>query len=230
MEGDQAYYSVQAYISHFNPLPPHGGRLSLYIVYHALGIFQSTPSAWRETHWICRSVSALFHFNPLPPHGGRRPSTVFPLSCPLRNFNPLPPHGGRLASRNLYSDTAQFQSTPSAWRETVPEIQKESEVKHFNPLPPHGGRQLVRFDPLNEEIISIHSLRMEGDVFPLAVIFEIADFNPLPPHGGRRHSQHIPIRGYNFNPLPPHGGRLQVPVPRTRTKSFQSTPSAWRET
>ena len=55
-----------------------------------------------------------------------------------------------------------FQSTPSAWRETVYLVEN------------HKFR-----------IISIHSLRMEGDsrfrwFSPLR-----ANFNPLPPHGGR---------------------------------------------
>ena len=57
---------------HFNPLPPHGGRHGLvpYQIAEQL-IFQSTPSAWRETtgQWS-RSLMRI-NFNPLPPHGGR---------------------------------------------------------------------------------------------------------------------------------------------------------------
>ena len=33
-----------------------------------------------------------------------------------------------------------------------------------------------------------------------------------------------------FNPLPPHGGRLAESIYFDRRKTFQSTPSAWRET
>ena len=37
--------------NYFNPLPPHGGRHTLFLYYHEnLDIFQSTPSAWRETY------------------------------------------------------------------------------------------------------------------------------------------------------------------------------------
>ena len=36
-------------ILHFNPLPPHGGRLCEPIPNCHIYIFQSTPSAWRET-------------------------------------------------------------------------------------------------------------------------------------------------------------------------------------
>ena len=35
----------------------------------------------------------------------------------------------------------------------------------------------------------------------------------------------------NFNPLPPHGGRrVTILLPKSDVATFQSTPSAWRET
>ena len=34
----------------------------------------------------------------------------------------------------------------------------------------------------------------------------------------------------DFNPLPPHGGRHWIKVTLLESFSFQSTPSAWRET
>ena len=79
------------------------------------------------------------NFNPLPPHGGRRVCRTLPASAV--NFNPLPPHGGRRRfSVFLSAAEKSFQSTPSAWRETV--------LTSVAGLP---------------EVISIHSLRMEGD-------------------------------------------------------------------
>ena len=57
-------------------------------------------------------------------------------------------------------------------------------------------------------LISIHSLRMEGDVRRDHVMYDVWDFNPLPPHGGR----------------------LQAVQTCTPVGVFQSTPSAWRET
>ena len=36
--------------------------------------------------------------------------------------------------------------------------------------------------------ISIHALRMEGDVYSGGVLLPIKDFNPRPPHGGRRYN------------------------------------------
>ena len=56
-----------------------------------------------------------------------------------------------------------FQSTPSAWRETIGVVETVTPIWDFNPLPPHGGRQDKLPVEANFENISIHSLRMEGD-------------------------------------------------------------------
>ena len=124
-----------------------------------------------------------------------------------------------------------FQSTPSAWRETLNGRGfRITLICNFNPLPPHGGRQFHRlckfthcyFNPLpphggrprecsvrfSVENISIHSLRMEGD--PVCMMLFTA----------KKH----------FNPLPPHGGRPRIKSLYCSQSSFQSTPSAWRET
>ena len=152
------------------------------------------------------------NFNPLPPHGGRhfvRPATDGISS----HFNPLPPHGGRRRKHLSRQSTVSFQSTPSAWRETNTTEIPLSRL-YFNPLPPHGGRQeaavclkvLSNFNPLPPHggrlrtawkktvscIISIHSLRMEGDGRPPRNHTDQVDFNPLPPHGGR------PISDYSI--------------------------------
>ena len=79
-------------------------------------------------------------FNPLPPHGGRQRKSQHPAT--MTHFNPLPPHGGRqLLAHSYILRLQRFQSTPSAWRETP-----------FLCL-------FVR----SRKVISIHSLRMEGD-------------------------------------------------------------------
>ena len=103
----------------------------------------------------------------------------------LSNFNPLPPHGGRQRTCGVSWSPARFQSTPSAWRET------------WN-----------AFCAACEADISIHSLRMEGDIVRKALSARKTNFNPLPPHGGR-HIGHRQIDTHSryFNPLPPHGGR-----------------------
>ena len=111
------------------------------------------------------------YFNPLPPYGGRRLSVSFchnfvDISIhslrmegdPCRwnwlhnipHFNPLPPYGGRLFAFFTVTVPSSFQSTPSVWRET----------------------ERSRLYPCRE-YISIHSLRMEGDL--LQEIREIAE-------------------------------------------------------
>ena len=57
----------------------------------------------------------------------------------------------------------EFQSTPSAWRETLNLKSIVIPDTDFNPLPPHGGRLNKRPEIVTNFCISIHSLRMEGD-------------------------------------------------------------------
>ena len=162
MEGDFRETVIVQHTFHFNPLPPHGGRLCLQATPRPCQAFQSTPSAWRETTALPLVYLAIFHFNPLPPHGGRQ-------------IHHRVPFFGN-----------SFQSTPSAWRETyqrqlcgiysaisIHSLRMEGDryrisntvsSLYFNPLPPHGGRPL----------------------FVLQATTMIY-FNPLPPHGGRRH-------------------------------------------
>ena len=148
--------------------------------------FQSTPSVWRETIGNGSSGGG----------GG--------------DFNPLPPCGGRLVGIRSFPDALIFQSTPSVWRETFAFAMSSDALKHFNPLPPCGGRPtpfrsrmtfLLLFQSTpsvwrethNFRItflalfISIHSLRVEGDLYePLHSSPLPTYFNPLPPCGGRR--------------------------------------------
>ena len=121
-----------------------------------VALFQSTPSAWRETWWRLWSTALCRHFNPLPPHGGRLRAVgtgyiVFRISshslrmegdqCPglhllLRwYFNPLPPHGGRLRPWCYQRHGQPFQSTPSAWRETKQSGARLRHVKIFQSTP-----------------------------------------------------------------------------------------------
>ena len=49
MEGDEREKLPQNQHAYFNPLPPHGGRLKWHFTMIWDWVFQSTPSAWRET-------------------------------------------------------------------------------------------------------------------------------------------------------------------------------------
>ena len=194
-------------ICYFNPLPPHGGRLQLLCNVHCFNIFQSTPSAWRETggNWNNSNIWDIFQSTP----SAWRETTA---GCDIHNH------------------FARFQSTPSAWRETRSKIEYVRQrrisihslrmegdcwschaflpLPHFNPLPPHGGRRRKR---------TRHRPALR-------------DFNPLPPHGGRRTMSSATYLPAYFNPLPPHGGRQKWQSLTVPELLFQSTPSAWRET
>ena len=138
MEGDLIYLATHRVSNYFNPLPPHGGRRSSDQGWMAIHRFQSTPSAWRET-WVLASCRLDFfisiHSLRMEGDFPRKSSGILTIY-----FNPLPPHGGRRAGVTSY---------------TIP--------TDFNPLPPHGGRLPVVCVVSLGTIISIHSLRMEGD-------------------------------------------------------------------
>ena len=81
--------------SHFNPLPPHGGRPVLTSILRSNPAFQSTPSAWRETSFSIKLSSDLI-------------------------FQSTPSAWRETARQQIHAFLAvQFQSTPSAWRETL---------------------------------------------------------------------------------------------------------------
>ena len=62
---------------------------------------------------------------------------------------------------NLHNLFGGFQSTPSAWRVTV-----------------NSSADFITMK------ISIHTLRMEGDLHLNHIIGFVLHFNPHPPHGG----------------------------------------------
>ena len=62
------------------------------------------------------------------------------LSKMFTNFNPLPPCGGRRVTLRQQLPKQRFQSTPSVWRETAATMTRRTQT-----------------------MISIHSLRVEGD-------------------------------------------------------------------
>ena len=144
-------------------------------------------------------------------------------------FNPLPPHGGRLPGAHQESDSNSFQSTPSAWRETAK--RNGGMVDGIFQSTPSAWRETGRIPSAEQPCdISIHSLRMEGDppVFPVAT--RTLHFNPLPPHGGRRRVGTSSSNASTFQSTPSAWRETFCNPPYGREIGFQSTPSAWRET
>ena len=146
----------------FYPRPPGGGRRGLgccpvseiIISIHALRVegdtgackqdckdcrFLSTPSGWRATG--CRNAKCLQrpYFYPRPPGGGR-PGTYSYTLAPT-DFYPRPPGGGR-----------QLQNLCRC------------QLGNFYPRSPGGGRPEIDYVLNCMQRISIHALRVEGDL------------------------------------------------------------------
>ena len=150
-------------------------------------------------------------------------------STKVKHFNPLPPCGGRLSEH------------PSTFL-----------AMYFNPLPPCGGRLYGPLHLWYNNSISIHSLRVEGDIkrwaltegedisiHSLRVEGDQANLLPMLASMISIHSLRVEgdcdniffcRRRKDFNPLPPCGGRLLPQYSALVVTRFQSTPSVWRET
>ncbi len=102
-------------------------------------------------------------FYPRPPRGGRLlRRAALPARC---NFYPRPPRGGRLSHACTDAQKAQFLSTPSARRATLP----DQYVHGILPISIHALREEgdVEVQAVHKAgNISIHALREEGDTLP----------------------------------------------------------------
>ena len=170
-------------------------------------IFQSTPSAWRETKRYFVALFALcISIHSLRMEG----DPFFHLYPPSSQeyFNPLPPHGGRpVVSSPNTPYIFSFQSTPSAWRETW----------NF-------------FYLIHNIVISIHSLRMEGDFMRRSFEkgYDIS-IHSLRMEGDKSANCSLPRSPISIHSLRMEGDVLGMGGHCIHW-TFQSTPSAWRET
>ena len=169
--------------------------------------FQSTPSAWRETsHHVKHPVTDSISIHSLRMEGDLEP--LHPILHIIISIHSLRMEGD-LCLQATPRPCQAFQSTPSAWRETHTHPGSESAPGYFNPLPPHGGRRTFTVLFFAGQNISIHSLRMEGDL-GMIVNFQSGIFISI------------------------HSLRMEGDLMRRTVKyaknQFQSTPSAWRET
>ena len=104
-------------------------------------------------------------------------------------------------------------------------------VVHFNPLPPHGGRpdDAILIDV--DDFISIHSLRMEGDIYSGLEEITFEEFQSTPSAWRETLTDR---ESDNENYISIHSLRMEgdcvVRVTAENRALFQSTPSAWRET
>ena len=125
--------------------------------------FQSTPSARRETSYKPSRQGADQYFNPLPPQGGRHPDLSGITATDAISIHSLRKEGDHQRLTATAKIDVQFQSTPSARRETFHSWFFSPFMIYFNPLPPQGGRRFTYSNSHWYGNISIHSLRKEGD-------------------------------------------------------------------
>ena len=121
---------------------PSGWRATVYRQSdYESTIFLSTPSGWRATSAMLMRSIASRNFYPRPPGGGRR-CLRFKINFFVRYFYPRPPGGGR-----RFLCLCLFCIG-----------------RDFYPRPPGGGRLWSRNIVPPCAIISIHALRVEGDI------------------------------------------------------------------
>ena len=162
MEGDLLVSFPAAGKRNFNPLPPHGGRPASVYGRLVRRSFQSTPSAWRETVVSGDPVNVeRISIHSLRMEGDLDVMTGYCQQLWI-SIHSLRMEGDPEVAQSKDSEKL-FQSTPSAWRETMTGLGIRIYYPNFNPLPPHGGRPLNFGLGCDVIDISIHSLRMEGD-------------------------------------------------------------------
>ena len=219
----------------------------LYISIHALRVEGDAHQN--------RINKSLPYFYPRPPGGGRRRVVIKahdPISISihaLRVEGDLP----QVEKGKAYGE--KFLSTPSGWRATTSKALKKTGRRNFYPRPPGGGRPhqnrinkslpyfyprppgggrrrvvIKAHDPIS---ISIHALRVEGDLPQVEKGKAYGEkflstpsgwrattskalkktgrrnFYPRPPGGGRPHQNRINKSLPYFYPRPPGGGRQQ---------------------
>ena len=191
------------------------------------------------------------YFYPRPPGGGRRHFEV--ALVPVVDFYPRPPGGGRPIGASCIAKAPRFLSTPSGWRATRrqqppmrarPFLSTPSGwrataapkspliyAQHFYPRPPGGGRPKTAAQTAATSAISIHALRVEGDL-GLRFHAELRVAFLSTPSGWRATFKRV---GYfsgsrHFYPRPPGGGRPCHNKMHPEKAKFLSTPSGWRAT
>ena len=128
------------------------------------------------------------------------------FSIPFDDFYPRPPGGGRRGGGAAARPACRFLSTPSGWRATrnlMPSITPSSISIHALRVEGDVFRQSY---PAARQI-SIHALRVEGDKRLKNIVRGHDDFYPRPPGGGRQTDLKRTCTRQNFYPRPPGGGR-----------------------
>ena len=155
--------------------------------------FQSTPSAWRET--------------------GGRMLTGFYQSISIHSLR----MEGDFGTQTEKNRSESFQSTPSAWRET--HLAPEAFMGCVFQSTPSAWRETLEpLRPILHIIISIHSLRMEGDYMRLGDSFIGSAFQSTP---SAWRETVFPVSSYTHGRISIHSLRMEGDAnSRLRCQSF----------
>ena len=124
---------------------------------------RSTRALRVEGDRITATVQTLSsYFYPRPPGGGRPESARHTDTQPY--FYPRPPSGGRPRRRTWLSAHCPFLSTPSGWRATSQTRSKASMMSLFLSTPSGWRATRAARRARKQVYISIHALRVEGDL------------------------------------------------------------------
>ena len=190
----------------FNPLSPHGERLSVMAHTSTAKQFQSTLPAWGETFRICAPAMYCSRFQSTLPAWGETIDQQSPVSR-VEFQSTLPAWGEtvpRLGSRGggaisihsprmgrdemaaaFKAKCLEFQSTLPAWGETQG-FAGRADARLISIHSPRMGRDAQRPAEQVRPKISIHSPRMGRDNGKVRLGAVQINFNPLSPHGERR--------------------------------------------
>ncbi len=127
-----------------------------------LFIFLSTPSGWRATgSSLCRNPALRFLSTP---SGWRATGCMRFKDLQAKISIHALRVEGDIFFAAVISYSGKFLSTPSGWRATRREWERLRTRRYFYPRPPGGGRRVESGSAFAHVGISIHALRVEGDV------------------------------------------------------------------
>ena len=194
-------------------------------------VFLSTPSVWRATVAGQSGHGRGFQFLSTPSVWRATTSSAFPASTPMIFLSTPSVWRATWSFNRLPLFVHLFLSTPSVWRATPSPDQCPPARWNFYPRPPCGGRLWPESRRLTGSLISIHALRVEGDLKKLRVLVETWLFLSTP--SVWRATFHLRPQPWDWS-ISIHALRVEGDPMRKREIMaellFLSTPSVWRAT
>ena len=92
--------------------------------------------------------------------------------CSGQNFYPRPPGGGRLQKVIGMDTLSNFYPRPPGGGRLLDVPLSQNYPLDFYPRPPGGGRRPYELQIRVSFLISIHALRVEGDLYLVALILD----------------------------------------------------------